>query len=50
VKITQQPDGRERFKVEHEDIVRLAAEHALDYLSAQRMINEDAEKASGHSA
>ena len=50
VKFTQQPDGRERFKVEHADIVRLAAEHALDYLSAQRMINEDAAKASGHSA
>ena len=50
VKFTQQPDGRERFKVEHEDIVRLAAEHKLDYLTAQRMINEDASKASGHSA
>ncbi|MEC8346498.1 MAG: hypothetical protein VXZ70_00585, partial [Pseudomonadota bacterium] len=50
VKFTQQPDGRERFKVEHEDIVRLAAEHKLDYLTAQRMINEDASTASGHSA
>jgi uncharacterized protein (DUF111 family) len=46
VKITQQPDGRERLKVEHEDIVRLAAEHALDYLSAERTIKEDVQKQS----
>ena len=50
VKFTQQPDGRERFKVEHDDIVRLAAEHTLDYLTAQRMINEDAAQASGNRA
>ena len=54
VKFTTQPNEQERFKVEHDDIVRLAAEHAVDYLTAERMINEDVNadvvSRSGHSA
>ncbi|NCF44681.1 MAG: nickel pincer cofactor biosynthesis protein LarC [Proteobacteria bacterium] len=41
VKITTAPNGLQRFKVEHDDIVQLAAEQSLDYLTAQRLINED---------
>ena len=46
VKFTQQPNGRKRFKVEHEDIVRVAAEHGLDYLNAERSINDDVQRQS----
>jgi hypothetical protein len=48
VKITTQPNGHERFKVEHDDIQRLAAEHQLDYLSAQQSINDEVARALGH--
>lgn len=41
VKITTAPNGLQRFKVEHDDIVQLAAEQSIDYLTAQRLINED---------
>lgn len=50
VKITQQPDGRQRFKVEHEDILRLASEHQLDYLTAERLIQADVSQALSHSS
>ena len=48
VKITTQPDGRERFKVEHDDIQRLAAEHQMDYLSAQQTINNEVARTLGY--
>ena len=41
VKVTTAPSGQQRFKVEHDDIVQLAAEQGIDYLSAQRLINHD---------
>ena len=43
-----QPDGRERFKVEHDDIQRLAAEHQMDYLSAQQTINNEVARTLGY--
>ncbi len=49
VKFTRQPDGRQRYKVEHDDIVRLAAERRLDYLTAERIINESVAQESGDS-
>ena len=48
VKITTQPDGRERFKVEHDDILRLAAEHQRDYLSVQQDLNDEVARTLGH--
>ena len=48
VKITTQPNGRERFKVEHDDILRLAAEHQLDYLSVQQTVNNEIARTLGH--
>ena len=47
-KITTQPNGRERFKVEHDDILRLAAEHQLDYLSVQQAVNDEVTQILGH--
>ena len=41
VKVTTAPSGQQRFKVEHDDIVQLAAEQGIDYLRAQRLINHD---------
>lgn len=48
VKITTQPNGRERFKVEHDDILRLATEHQRDYLSVQQALNDEVARALGH--
>ena len=48
VKITTQPNGRERFKVEHDDILRLATEHQRDYLSVQQTLNDEVARALGH--
>ena len=48
VKITTQPNGRERFKVEHDDILRLAAEHQLDYLSVQQAVNNEIAQTLGY--
>ena len=48
VKITTHPNGRERFKVEHDDILRLATEHQRDYLSVQQTLNDEVARALGH--
>jgi uncharacterized protein (DUF111 family) len=48
VKTTTQPNGRERFKVEHDDILRLATEHQRDYLSVQQTLNDEVARALGH--
>jgi uncharacterized protein (DUF111 family) len=47
VKVTTAPSGQQRFKVEHDDIVQLAAEQGIDYLSAQRLINHDVSRELG---
>ena len=45
VKIVTQPDGRKRWKPEHEDVQRLAARNALDYPTARRTIEADVQTA-----
>lgn len=41
VKIVTQPDGRHRWKAEHDDILRIAADAGLDYASARRRADQD---------
>jgi len=48
VKVIARPNGQTTFKVEHEDILRVAAEHQLDYLRAERRLREDVERSLGH--
>jgi uncharacterized protein (TIGR00299 family) protein len=41
VKIVTLPDGRTRHKVEHDDIMRLAAQSAMDYLPLKALIDAE---------
>ena len=41
VKRVTQPDGNTRWKTEHDDIQRLAAEHDIDYQRAKSSIDAD---------
>lgn len=41
VKVISRPNGQQTFKVEHEDILRAASSHQLDYLSAERSITDE---------
>lgn len=41
VKIVTQPDGRQRWKAEHDDILRMATEAGIDYASARRRADQD---------
>ncbi len=47
VKKVTQPDGRERWKVEHDDIVRAAAAADTDYGSARRTVEAEVRAALG---
>ncbi len=48
VKVIARPNGQTTFKVEHEDVLRVAAEHQLDYLRAEHRLREDVERSLGH--
>ena len=39
VKVVTQPDGRQRFKVEHDDVLRIARERGADYLATHRQLD-----------
>ncbi|TNF83160.1 MAG: nickel pincer cofactor biosynthesis protein LarC, partial [Gammaproteobacteria bacterium] len=41
VKVVRQLDGGRRWKIEHDDIARLAAEVGTDYLSMSRLLNAE---------
>lgn len=41
VKQVVQPDGRRRHKVEHDDVLRLAAEHGIDYRSLREKLERE---------
>ena len=41
VKLVLQPDGRRRWKTEHEDVRRIADAEGLDYLQARAMLDQE---------
>ena len=41
VKLVTQPDGRTRWKSEHDDVLRIAQEQNLDYPTAKANIDHD---------
>jgi hypothetical protein len=41
VKQVVQPDGRRRHKVEHDDVLRLAGEHGIDYRSLREKLERE---------
>lgn len=41
IKVVTQPDGRSRWKAEHDDVVRLASTHNLDYATTRRKVDQD---------
>jgi hypothetical protein len=41
VKIVSLPDGSQRWKLEHDDVARLAAELGRDYLTLRQVLNEE---------
>ena len=41
VKFVQLPDGRSRFKVEHEDVLRIAESTGQDYLQIRRTLDDE---------
>ncbi len=45
IKEVTQPDGRTRWKIEHDDIVRAAAAAELDYASARRLLEAEVQAA-----
>lgn len=47
VKVISRPNGMQTFKVEHEDILRSASIHQLDYLDAERKITDEVRRLLG---
>lgn len=41
VKVVTQPDGERRWKIEHDDVIRLARESGTDYLAMRRQLDEE---------
>ena len=41
VKFVQLPDGRSRFKVEHDDVLRIAESTGQDYLQIRRTLDDE---------
>ena len=41
VKVATLPDGGERWKSEHDDVVAIASEHGLDYLTAKAIVDRE---------
>ena len=41
VKVATLPDEQQRWKIEHDDVVRLAASHGIDYLQMNRILSEE---------
>ncbi len=41
VKVVAQPDGTKRWKIEHDDVARLALETGVDYLAMSRRLNDE---------
>jgi uncharacterized protein (DUF111 family) len=47
IKVVQQPNGRQRFKLEHDDVARIAAATGRDYLSTHRVLEHEVQSQFG---